>query len=610
MGLSFNNSGVVNVQTGQLTLAGGDGGSTTGDFNVSNGATLDFQGGYSLGATSDIAGAGNVNFGSGATTVSGTYGIGGTTSVAGGTVDFNAPITSLGSGLTVTGGTINLNSNNQTVSSFNLLGGTLGGTASLTSTGLTTWNQGTMNGSGTTQANGGIQLGGVPPNQFVSYSMYLDGRTLNNAAGQTATFLGDRTYLYTSNGAQINNAGTFLAQNNTFIGYGGGSPSKFNNSGVFTRDTGTGTITMGLSFNNSGVVNVQTGQLTLAGGDGGSTTGDFTISSDATLSFQGGFSLGATSDIAGAGNVSFSDGSTIVDGTYDIGGITTAAGGTVDFNAPVTSLGHGLTVVNGTINLNSNDQTVSNFDQLGGTLGGSASLTSTGLMTWNQGTMNGSGITQADGGMLLGGVPPNQFVSYALYLDGRTLNNKAGQTATFLGDRTYLYTSNGAQLNNAGTFLAQNNTFIGYGGGTPSTFNNSGIFTRDTGTGTISMGLTFDNSGVVNVQTGQLALAGGDGGSTMGDFNVSSGATLNFQSAFSLSSTSDIAGAGNVSFTSGTTTVGGTYNIGGTTTIESGTAEFNVPAVTGPLTMPYSGSTLTGSGKLTANGLLHWTGGR
>jgi hypothetical protein len=101
------------------------------------------------------------------------------------------------------------------------LSGTLGGSASLTTTGLLNWTQGTMNGSGITQANGGMQLG-VPNDSFNNYQMFLDGRTLNNAAGQTATFSGDRSYMFVSNGAQINNAGTFLAQGNTFINNNGG----------------------------------------------------------------------------------------------------------------------------------------------------------------------------------------------------------------------------------------------------------------------------------------------------------------------------------------------------------------------------------------------------
>ena len=111
-----------------------------------------------------------------------------------------------------------------------LSNGLLTGDFNITTEELFTWTGGNMTGSGVTQANGGMQLG-VPNDNFNNYSMYLDGRTLNNAAGQTAAFSGDRSYFYVSNGAQINNAGTFLAQNNTFIGYGGGSPSIFNNTG-------------------------------------------------------------------------------------------------------------------------------------------------------------------------------------------------------------------------------------------------------------------------------------------------------------------------------------------------------------------------------------------
>ena len=42
--LAFNNTGTANVQTGTLDLQGGDGGSTTGVYNVSAGATLRFCG--------------------------------------------------------------------------------------------------------------------------------------------------------------------------------------------------------------------------------------------------------------------------------------------------------------------------------------------------------------------------------------------------------------------------------------------------------------------------------------------------------------------------------------------------------------------------------------
>ena len=65
--------------------------------------------------------------------------------------------------------------------------------------------------------------------------------------------------------------------------------------------------------------------------------------------------------------------------------------------------------------------------------------------------------------------------------------------------------SNGAEFENAGTFIAQGNTSIGHNGGLPATFTNTGTFTRNTGTNIFNIyGLTFDNPGTVNVQTGEL----------------------------------------------------------------------------------------------------------
>ena len=69
--------------------------------------------------------------------------------------------------------------------------------------------------------------------------------------------------LFFQNGARFNNAGTFLAQNDTDLRNQGGAASLFNNSGTFTRDTGTGDFTISIPFDNSGTVNVATGTLPL-----------------------------------------------------------------------------------------------------------------------------------------------------------------------------------------------------------------------------------------------------------------------------------------------------------------------------------------------------------
>src|ERR1051326_4255784 len=97
-------------------------------------------------------------------------------------INFTAgPLTISGSAtfttLTISGGTLTL-SGTSTASVLNLNGGTLTGTAALTVTGLTTWSNATMSGTGITNANGGISM----PPAFPT----LDTRTVN--AGGTSTF--------------------------------------------------------------------------------------------------------------------------------------------------------------------------------------------------------------------------------------------------------------------------------------------------------------------------------------------------------------------------------------------------------------------------------------
>ena len=173
-----------------------------------------------------------------------------------------------------------------------------------------------MSGSGVTNANGGMTINSSGAN------LYLDSRTLNNAAGQTATWTGDANFggdIRFQNGAIFNNNGTFLAQNDQYL-YDFSGTGAFNKTGTFTRNNNPGTLTLyNLAFNNTGTVNVQTGTLVLQGGDGGNTTGAFNISSGAVLNFGGGFSFGASSSFAGAGTVIFSS------GTSDLTGAATTS---------------------------------------------------------------------------------------------------------------------------------------------------------------------------------------------------------------------------------------------------------------------------------------------
>ena len=461
-GVVFNNTGTVNVNSGTLQLSGGDNGATTGDFNIAAGATLLLNSNFTFGATSDLTGAGVINFNGASQQLNGTYTL----------PDLNL------NGSTLTSN-IALN-----VARFNFLSGTFSSAQSLNLSGLFTWNSGTLSGSGAANANGGILLN--------SGTVSLNGKTLNNASGQSTTLSGGAQVAFL-NGAIWNNNGTFLAQNdNSLFNNGGGG--VFNNIGTFTRNTGTNTFTIGsgVVFNNTGTVNVNSGTLQLSGGDNGATTGDFNIAAGATLLLNSNFTFGATSDLTGAGVINFNGASQQLNGTYTL----------PDLNLNGSTL---------TSNIALN---VARFNFLSGTFSSAQSLNLSGLFTWNSGTLSGSGAANANGGILLN--------SGTVSLNGKTLNNASGQSTTLSGGAQVAFL-NGAIWNNNGTFLAQNdNSLFNNGGG--GVFNNIGTFTRNTGTNTftIGSGVVFNNSGTVNAQTGTLAFNGGYT-QTAGTLNLAGG---------------------------------------------------------------------------------------
>jgi autotransporter-associated beta strand protein len=216
IGFAMNNSGTVDLQTGSMYLSGG--GTSTGTFNVATGTIFAFTGG-----THNLGGS--------------TFNNAGKIYISGATVAFNAP--------TTMPGTVNFNT------------GTLSGANTVTLTGPLTWIGGTMSGSGSTLAQGGIVFDGTG-------DTFLDGRTLTNTA--TATFL-STNYLYGRNGAIFNNqAGALLDLQglNYFVHDAGVSPT-LNNAGTFQKSVSTSIINFGFTLNNTGNLDVQKGTLNLNG---------------------------------------------------------------------------------------------------------------------------------------------------------------------------------------------------------------------------------------------------------------------------------------------------------------------------------------------------------
>ncbi len=451
--LVFNNTGAVNVNSGTLNLQGG--GTSTGSFVANAGGVLNFGGGtHNLNAGTSVTGAGTVQVGGATWNMNaGTYNVTGTTQVSGGSANFAV---------------------NASTNLLNVTGGTLATTASFTSSGLFDWGGGTLAGAGIFNANGGINMAG-------GSQLNLNGATLNNAVGQTATDSGFHDF-GVSGSAVINNAGTWLAQND--LGFDLGSGGTFNNSGTFTRNTGAGTYQVhnALVFNNTGAVDVNSGTLNLQGG--GTSTGSFVANAGGVLNFGGGtHNLNAGTSVTGAGTVQIGGGTWNLNaGTYNVTGTTMVNGGTANF------------AVNAGTNL---------LNVGGGTLAtaATATFTTSGLFDWSGGTLAGAGIFNANGGINMAG-------GSQLNLNGATLNNAVGQTATDSGFHDF-GVSGSAVINNAGTWLAQND--LGFDLGSGGTFNNSGTFTRNTGAGTYQVhnALVFNNSGTVNAETGTLAFTGG-----------------------------------------------------------------------------------------------------
>ena len=449
VGVPFNNSSPVKVQNGTLSFTLG--GSSSGNFDVDAGQTLNFGGGtHTLDGSSSVTGAGDVTFSSGTTSIGGGYTLTGNTIINSGTVNFDS---------TVSVPTVTFND------------GTLSGTGELTVTGALSWSDGSMSGTGKTViASGGVMTLSSTNEKFLSV------RTLENFG--TVDFTSTGT-LFLENGATFTNQsiGLFDMQVNGFIDYNTGTLPTFDNLGTFQKSGGTGTATVDVTLDNSSPVQVQSGTLSFT--RGGTSSGNFDVDAGQTLNFGGGtHSLDGSSSVTGAGNVSFSSGTTNIAGSYTPTGNTIINSGTVNFD---------ITVSVPTVTFND------------GTLSGSGELTVTSALNWSDGTMSGSGKTI---------IPSSRVMTISStntkFLSVRTVENSGTVNVTGTGT---LFLQDGATFTNQsiGLFDMQVDGFIDYNSGTLPSFDNLGTFQKSGGTGTTTVDVDFNNTGTVEMQTGTLS---------------------------------------------------------------------------------------------------------
>ena len=334
MNVSLQNDGMVDVDTGTLSITRG--GASTGTFEVASAATLKFAANYTANQGTDIIGAGSTQL------TAGTFSIGATA----------------------------VGADALTALNLQLAGATLGGAGDLTidAGGVFTWSGGTMDGGGkvTIPETGQLNISGAS-------NKSLRDRTINNSGTTTWSGTGN---INSGLGAVFNNlaGGIFDVKNDR----------SFSNTGTVQKTAGAATTTMNVSLQNDGTVDVDTGTLSIT--RGGASTGTFEVASAATLKFAANYTANQGTDIIGAGSTqltagTFSIGARAIgtdaltalnlqlaggtlggagDLTIDAGGVFTWSGGTIDGGGKVTIPETGQLNISGASNKSLRDRTINN----------------------------------------------------------------------------------------------------------------------------------------------------------------------------------------------------------------------------------------------------------
>ena len=213
----------------------------------------------------------------------------------------------------------------------------------------------------------------------------------------------------------------------------------------------------------------------------------------------------------------------------------------------------------------------------GGSVNGSGSLRIAGTLNWTGGTLNQP--------TTLAGTATANISGYEV-VGNKTLTNNG----TINWSNSYLSFNGGAVINNNIFNNTTNASLYRYTGGGLINNTSTGIFRKQTATGTTTSGIDIINTGTIAVQAGIFEISS-DTFSTSGVVNISSGATFrnNFVSIFNSGST-----------------------VSGTGVLQQNQSSFITNlALTIPssLTFNFSGCTISGAGGLNIQGAVNWSSG-
>jgi fibronectin-binding autotransporter adhesin len=317
----FENSGLVQVSTGQLSTAATDTVTHSGAWETTLPAALSFST-HTQTFDGTITGTGRVLFGGTVTTVNGAMDVSsisqnaGTTNILGSV----APLDSL----QVHGGVVLNLATGAPIETGVLMvaGGVLGGADTLNVLDSLFWGGGTMGGLGRTV------LGDTGVFAFVSSTKNLaDSRTLAL----------DGTGSWTAGAINVNNTSLLHVRPtgslNVTATLSLGGTGTFLNEGTTTKSAGTGAFTISSGFTNDGTVAVNIGTVSLANAGSFVHSGTFEASAGAVLNVNGGTQQ-MDSTITGAGRFSISAGAVVLNDSVDIPALT-YSGGTLTINGPI-----------------------------------------------------------------------------------------------------------------------------------------------------------------------------------------------------------------------------------------------------------------------------------